>query len=28
VRVEASGEQRCGVAARILSMEILPEISG
>jgi c-di-GMP-binding flagellar brake protein YcgR len=28
VRVEASGEQRCGVAARILNMEALPEISG
>src|SRR5213080_809324 len=28
VRLKASGEQRCGVAARILSMEILPEISG
>ena len=28
VRVETSGQQRRGVAARILSMEILPEISG
>jgi c-di-GMP-binding flagellar brake protein YcgR len=28
VRVEEAGERRCGVAARILSMEILPEIGG
>jgi len=28
VRVEEAGEQRCGVAARILNMDILPEIGG
>jgi c-di-GMP-binding flagellar brake protein YcgR len=26
VRVEEAGERRCGVAARILNMDILPEI--